>query len=646
MRKKYACAVLLIVLFLPYAVNSPSYVTAQDTEKVLKLGVIGDPENLNPVLAWTELSWILLEWMYEPLVRWDVSGGEWKIQPGLAESWEWSEDGTQVTFHLAENATWHDGTPITAHDVNWTLFTMTWMAWWRASTSHIDHENIEVLDNYTIRLNFVMNGYKEGWFWQEDPPYYFWRDWYDNTSVAISKDYFMQSIPYLPILPEHIWDPVTWHDPVYGVNGSFYEPWGFWDYLNWDGIGWGTLDYTWEAPKVGSGPFEFVEWVPGESLTFEAYEDYHYGAPNVDEIEIEIYSTIETMTQAVQSGDIDICETSITFTELSDYGPNVEVVENPFMGFSMLGVNQYEPYLNVSGQYEDRSGGKHNALLEPAVKKAIHQAVNKTKLAEVAYLGTANATDSVIHQALPWHNDDLETYTTGTEAAIATLEDAGWSKNGEDLWQKEIDGINETLDFGLKYTSGIPIDFSLAQLIEEDLEAAGFAITTLPTEATTFVQDLTQSVWNFDLMITFYTQLGDPNYFMSYMRAESYINLNGINITAIEDMFLQQQITADPEERKEIVDEFQQLIYNDSSVIPLCNYMDVEVYRSDRWEFTETDWHSGMIAIPNVDAWRTVDEAPETTTPAAPLPVEMIILAVGVAVVVVVILGAIWIKQR
>ncbi|MHA1961442.1 MAG: ABC transporter substrate-binding protein [Candidatus Thorarchaeota archaeon] len=663
-RNQYVALTLLILLVLPFVGVSPAFTKAQDTEKVIKVGVVGDPENLNPILAWTELAWILIEWMYEPLVRWDLSGGEWKIAPGLAESWEWSEDGTKCTFHLVQNATWHDGTPVTAYDVNWTIFTMTWLAWWRASTGHIDHENIVVIDDYTIELSFVKNGYKEGAMWQAASPFWFWRDWYDNTSVAVSQDYFLTSIPYLPIFPAHIWDPISWHDPVWGMpdgpqwtpgGGTGYgfydvnDTWvylGFWDYYNWDGISWGLLDPTWNEPRIGSGPFEFVSWTPGENLVFDAHEDYHWGAPNVDSIEVVIYSTVESMTQAVISGDIDVCETTVSFTELTDFGPDVEVMENPFMGFEALFVNAYEPYCNASAEYEGR-GPKHNALLENHVRKAIHQAVDKDRIAEVAYLGTANVTDSPIHKSLPWYNDDITHFTEGTAAAIATLEAAGWERNAADLWEKEVDGVNETLSFGLKYVAGIPTEFALAQLIKEDLEAAGFAITTIPMEATTFNQDITNGVWNFDLMTTFYTELGDPNYFIYYMRATSVVNLNGISIPRIEEIFVEQQEINDFDDRKVLIDEFQQIIYDDSSVIPLVNYLDVEIYRKDRWQFTETDWHSGVVAIPNVKAWRTVDVAPEpTTTPPAPLPIEMVVLGVGIAVVAVVITVGYWVKRK
>lgn len=634
----------------------PGLANAQEDEVILKVGIIGDPENLNPILAWSELAWILIGLMYEPLVRWEMlPDGSWEAAPGMADSWEWAENGTQVTFHLAQDAVWHDGTPFTAADVNWTLFTWTWLAWWQASTSRIDHESIKVIDDHTIVLNFVHNGYKNIWHWDavwDETPYYFWRDWYNGTPAEISQDYFLMSIPYLPMFPMHLWDPLTWHHPTFGVDsedyyGYFLEngtwvPTSFWDAYWYDGISWGVLDPTWAEPRIGTGPYVFDEWVPGEYLRLTTNEDYHKGAPAIDGIEFVVYSTVETMTQGVVSGDIDLCDTSITFTELSDFGPNVEVMKNDFMGARTFLINQHEPYLNASGVWEGR-GDKHNALLEQDVRKAIHQAINKTRIAEVAYLGTARAADSVIHDSLVWHNDDLIEFTEGTAAAIATLEAAGWTMNDDDLWQKEINGVNETLSFRIKYVAGAPIAFVEAQLVEEDLEAAGFDITTVPVEATTFVQDLTTGTWDFDIAIDFWTQLMDPSYYIWYHRSDSGLNPVDIQRERIDEIFYLQQVTPDEAERKVLVDEFQQIMYNESCIIPLVYYMDAEIYRKDKFVFHETDWTSGIYGLLNVKAWITVEPAEGYVAP--PLPIEMIALVAGVAIVLVIVV-VIWMKRK
>lgn len=656
MRNDKLIAILLVFLMVAGGFGfTPGLVNAQEEEKFLKVGIVGDPENLNPILAWSELAWIIIGLIYEPLVRWELTDDGWISAPGLAETWEWADNGTQVTFHLFEDATWHDGTPLTAADVNWTLFTNTWLGWWAASTTHIDHNNIKILDDHTIVLNFVDSGYPSLYHWDPIPdetPYYYYRDSYNGTPVTISQEYFLKSIPYLSIFPMHMWDPLMWHHPTFGIDSEDYYgyylenftwvPTSFWDSKWYDGICWGVLDPTWAEPRIGSGPFMFDEWVPGEYLRLLANPNYHKGEIKYDGIDFIVYSTVETMTQGVVRGDIDLCQTSISFTELGTFGANVEVMENDFLGARTFLINQFEEYLNASGMYEGR-GAKHNALLEDDVRKAIHQAINKTRIADVAYLGTARAADSVIHDSLPWHNDNLVEFTYGTAAAIATLESAGWTLNTEDLWEKEIDGVVETLSFTLKYVAGDPIAFVEATLLEEDLEAAGIDITTVPVESTTFVQDLTVDTWNFDLVIDFWTQLMDPNYYIWYHRTDGGLNPVDISVPRIDEIFHLQQMTPDESERKELVDEFQQIMYDESAIIPVVYYRDAEIYRKDKWTFYETDWTSGIYGLLNVKAWITAE--PLAGIPPAPIPLEMIALVAGVAIVVV-ILVVFWMKRK
>jgi ABC-type transport system substrate-binding protein len=235
-------------------------------------------------------------------------------------------------------------------------------------------------------------------------------------------------------------------------------------------------------------------------------------------------------------------------------------------------------------------------------------------------------------------------FTYGTAAAMATLEGAGWELNADGVWEKDMGGYNETLSFTLKYESGDPISFTEAQLAEEDLENAGFDITTVPVEATTYIYDMTTGTWNFELTITFWTQLMDPNYYIWYHRSDSGLNPVDIQVPRIDEIFHLQQTTQDFTARKALVDEFQQIMYDESSVIPLLYYKDVEIYRSDRWTFIDDDYTSGVYGLLNYFAFITVEEA-EALPPPPELPIEMIAL-VGGAAAVVILLAVFYMKRR
>src|SRR5690606_8553837 len=90
-----------------------------------------------------------------PLVNYSA---ELEVQPYLAESWEVSEDGTELTFHIRQDVYWHDGEQTDAHDVAFTYRTVTNpetafpnAAFW---THYVKGpEGVEVVDDFTVRIS-------------------------------------------------------------------------------------------------------------------------------------------------------------------------------------------------------------------------------------------------------------------------------------------------------------------------------------------------------------------------------------------------------------------------------------------------------------------------------------------------------------
>ena len=78
-------------------------------------GMVGAPLYLNPLLSDNQpIDHELVGLIFDGLTRYGENG---RLQPALAQSWQIAEDGLTVTFTLRDNATWHDGQPVTANDV-------------------------------------------------------------------------------------------------------------------------------------------------------------------------------------------------------------------------------------------------------------------------------------------------------------------------------------------------------------------------------------------------------------------------------------------------------------------------------------------------------------------------------------------------
>jgi len=238
------------VLALLLSVVAPASIVAQTTgptggdEKVTwTLGSEDDIDSFNPFVA-VASGYTIFAMTYDYLLTYDAATLE--RAPGLAESWETSDDGLTWTFHIREGVVWHDGEPLTANDVAYTYN--------------------RVIDNHEgaffSYLRLVESVIAE-----------------DDTTLVIqtSKPTPQMLSILIPILPEHVWSDIPEEE------AKTYE----------------------NIPLVGSGPFELAEYEPGQFALLEANEDYWAGAPHVDEIIYRVFNNQDAAVEALKVGEID-----------------------------------------------------------------------------------------------------------------------------------------------------------------------------------------------------------------------------------------------------------------------------------------------------------------------------------------------------
>ena len=173
-------------------------------------------------------------------------GPDMKPVPWLAESWSISEGSTEFTFTIVDGAVWHDGTPLTAQDVAFSI------EYYRDKDPQAGWMK-EVIDDVTVEGN--------------------------DVTLSLTRPYgnLMTEFMTYSVIPEHIWADVE--DP---------------------------LTYEGDDRTIGSGPFKFVSWdASSGTFVFAANEDYYQGLPNVDRLEVSVYRTMDALVMALSSGEID-----------------------------------------------------------------------------------------------------------------------------------------------------------------------------------------------------------------------------------------------------------------------------------------------------------------------------------------------------
>jgi peptide/nickel transport system substrate-binding protein len=248
-RREFAIGAGLIAM----AAMTPLAATAQDESEgepkpggTLKLGVQGDPTELDPHLSSLAASYVATNMAYEGLVQ---EGPDLTPQPILAESWEISDDGLTYTFALRSGVKFHNGREFTADDVVY---------------------SIERVRNPDTASPFVT--YLEDLDTIEAP---------DATTVVFTLA--RPNASFLQGLCRRGFVVV----PQEAVEAD------------------GGLSMT----MVGTGPFRFLEYVPNTAVSYERNPDY-WDAPKpyVDALELQIVPDDTARTTALVSGTVDVIE--------------------------------------------------------------------------------------------------------------------------------------------------------------------------------------------------------------------------------------------------------------------------------------------------------------------------------------------------
>lgn len=353
---------------------------ASDVDSTFVFASSGDISGLDPAMANDGETFRVSRQIFEGLVG--VEPGTADPAPGLAESWEQSEDGLSYTFQLKEGVTFHDGTDFNAEAVCFNFDRMNNFTGVAASES---------LSYYWGKL---MRGYAD-----TGTSIYGGCEATSDTEVVLTLTQpFAGFIPALSLPSFAIQSPTALEEyNADEVGGTAEAP---------------VLSEYAQGHPVGTGPFKFESWSPGESVELSAYEDYWGDQGAVQEVIFQVIGETTARRQALESGSIDGYDlvAPADLGALEDAGFNL-VNRDPF-NILYLGINQLAPGLD-----------------DPNVRKAIAHAIDKEQLvAQVLPEGTQVAQEFMPPAVIGW-NEDVTTYEYDPETAQALLAEAGYDES-------------------------------------------------------------------------------------------------------------------------------------------------------------------------------------------------------------------------
>lgn len=238
---------------------------------VVQIPLQTQPVSFNPVLALELSAATINNALFASLTS--INPETYAVEPYLAESWENSDDLMSWTFHLKENARWHDGTPITAEDVRWTFERILdeEEAAVRRGVIAEDLERVEVVDDHTVR--FIL-----------------------KNPNGLFPD--LLSVGSLQPLPKHVLEGQKLAD---------------------------ATEFNTTAP-VGSGPFKMKQAVTGSHFELEAFEDFFLGRPHLDGLIFKIVPEVNVQVAQLKAGELDWIEIEPTNVGAVIDDPRFEVL--------------------------------------------------------------------------------------------------------------------------------------------------------------------------------------------------------------------------------------------------------------------------------------------------------------------------------
>jgi peptide/nickel transport system substrate-binding protein len=271
---------------------TPTVSTQKGGDGTLIVTVGGDPLSFNPNFQVDDNAFVPACNIYNMLVTLDSS---YAVLPELAKSWETAADGLTITFHLVDNAKWHDGQPVTSADVKYTFDTIMANTSATASSFFSSVASIDAPDQATVVLNMK----------KPSASLISFLGWYGTH-----------------ILPAHIYQGTDW-----------------------------TTNPANQSP-VGSGPFTFSKYESGASIELAANTDYWGEGPFVDRLVFSIVPDANTAEQSLLNGETDVLTVSPPRSEIAtlDQTDGIAVVKLPIPSFYYVQMNlkrQYTSNLEV-----------------------------------------------------------------------------------------------------------------------------------------------------------------------------------------------------------------------------------------------------------------------------------------------------------
>jgi len=434
---------------------------------------IGEPSNLIPLLSTDSASSDIAGLVYNGLVRYDKN---LKIEGDLARSWDVSADGLTITFKLRRGVKWHDGAEFTSRDV---LYTYQVTVDPKTPTAYSEDfkqvKSAEALDPYTFRVSYAK--------------------------------------PFAPAL-------ASWGMPMLPVH-----------LLQGKDITKSPLSRS----PVGTGPFVFKQWIPGQKVVLDANPSYFEGKPYLGGYQYRIIPDSSTMYMELKAGGIDFMGLSpVQYQRQTD---NREFLDRfnkyryPASSYTYLGYNLRLPL------FQDRR-----------VRQALTCAINKEEIVQGVLLGMGQVAHGPYKPGTWAYNPKVADFGYNPARASALLKDAGFVMGRDGILVKD----GKPFSFTIMTNQGNDQRLKSALIIQRRLKRVGVDVKIRVMEWASFLTNFIDK-GRFEAVLLAWTISQDPDLYDVWHSSKTgpkELNFIGFKNPELDRLIVEGRGTFDIEKRR------------------------------------------------------------------------------------------------
>ncbi len=476
---------------------------AAQTGGTVLLAEAGDISTVNGLLTNDTSTQLITGAIFESLIG--ISPLDGRPVPGLADSWEVSDDGLVYTFHLNQDAKWHDGVDFTAGDVVFSF-------------------DAALDPNTGFPYRSIVNDAVASYTAIDE-----------NTFQMTARDklvtFLYEGPGAITIMPKHIWADVPAASWSLDGGSTGQDP----------------------ARVIGTGPFKFKEWVQGDHVSVVRNDDYYDKVPYIDGLTLRVLPDSDSSVLALKQSEIDIME----------FVPPAQMAS--VQATAGLAVDVYD-FFQFTYYAFNLDPDKTDLFQDQNVRQALFYALDRDSITRNIFFGYGEAAMGTQPPISPAYAPDrmLPAYDFDPEKAKSLLNEAGWQLD-DGVMRKD----GQKLEFDFLYAGGEPVVDQIVTYMKEAWEAIGVKIDVTSLNGAALIDRLQSGNFQVALLAVSLSPDGNQTALFACDAANSGLNFSHYCSQQWDELDKEQRVEFDANRRTDLLIQQSATVWADQPVGPL-----------------------------------------------------------------------------